>query len=318
MKTLPLLTLITLQAPLPSWGGVNMKSGSFSKTWLDLGGLSRTYDSHSMHDGLFGFGWCSELETRLRFGDGGPLLERCGRVVPGARVARRRETYVFAARGGSELVFDRLGRLMNANGPGFNLYLEYTAANLPSFIPSQIIDLKNNQTWNVELTVGGQRIGRFKASHGREVTFHYSPAGDLTDVRESGKPPAIFGYDDLHNLTMLTTELGATERVTYERALDVVSYYMRENGCEENFSYQSSKSKNEAVETASALVICGLKRTTLTYEFSYLLFPAGGARLAKTKSIVNGIVRQVADYVERRPARRASLKSPARGENENL
>ncbi|HEX4924988.1 MAG TPA: DUF6531 domain-containing protein [Bdellovibrionales bacterium] len=306
MKTLPLLTLITLQAPLTAAAGVNMKSGSFSQTWRDLGGLTRSYDSHSMHDGLFGFGWCSELETKLRFRDGRPELERCGLAAPGVRVARRSETYVFAARGGSELVFDRLGRLTNANGPDYRYLLSYSPSNFPNHTPSQITDLKNNQTWNVELTVGGQRIGRFKASHGREVTFHYSGRGDLVEVRESGKPPAFFEYDDLHNLIAYTTPLGLTERVTYLSDLDVVTAYKRENGCEETFAYQSRRGTALAVETATARITCGAKHTTLTYEFQYFIFPEGGARLARTKSTVNGTVRQVIEHAERRPARRAS------------
>lgn len=52
---------------------VDMKDANYSETWtdLDLGGpgyilkVTRTYNSRSIYDGIFGFGWCSDFETKL-------------------------------------------------------------------------------------------------------------------------------------------------------------------------------------------------------------------------------------------------------------
>jgi YD repeat-containing protein len=52
---------------------IDMKDANFVETWndIDLGGpgyvlkVERTYNSRSIYDGIFGFGWCSDFETRL-------------------------------------------------------------------------------------------------------------------------------------------------------------------------------------------------------------------------------------------------------------
>ena len=55
------------------WGLVDAKSGNYKKTFSDFKiegdafplSLDRTYNSRSLYRGLFGMGWCSNLETRL-------------------------------------------------------------------------------------------------------------------------------------------------------------------------------------------------------------------------------------------------------------
>jgi YD repeat-containing protein len=52
---------------------IDMKNANFSTSWTDLivpgGGyemkVQRTYNSRSLINGLFGFGWCSEFETKM-------------------------------------------------------------------------------------------------------------------------------------------------------------------------------------------------------------------------------------------------------------
>ena len=53
---------------------VDMKNANYSHSWVDLKldgtgfdlQLKRTYNSRSLHNGLFGFGWCSDYETKLQ------------------------------------------------------------------------------------------------------------------------------------------------------------------------------------------------------------------------------------------------------------
>jgi len=59
---------------LNSHAFVDMKNANYSHTWTDvlLEGtgynlqLKRTYNSRSLHNGLFGFGWCSGYESKLK------------------------------------------------------------------------------------------------------------------------------------------------------------------------------------------------------------------------------------------------------------
>src|SRR5271163_2736081 len=52
---------------------VDMKSANYSESWTDLIvpgvgydlRINRTYNSRSLFNGVFGFGWCSDYETKI-------------------------------------------------------------------------------------------------------------------------------------------------------------------------------------------------------------------------------------------------------------
>ena len=72
MKIVITLFMLTLY-PLSSWAVVDMKNANFADTWFDLIApgtgfdlrVTRTYNSRSVFNGIFGYGWCSNLETSL-------------------------------------------------------------------------------------------------------------------------------------------------------------------------------------------------------------------------------------------------------------
>ena len=85
MKNLLLLILFIL--PVSALAIVDTRSAGYSKTFTDfkkesLGyplEVKRTYNSRSLYNGLFGFGWCSNLETRLTIlPDGMIKVVECG------------------------------------------------------------------------------------------------------------------------------------------------------------------------------------------------------------------------------------------------
>jgi YD repeat-containing protein len=66
---------------------VDMKNANYSNTWVDIEipgsgyelKISRTYNSRSLINGIFGFGWCSDFETRLeKTAEGNLKLVECG------------------------------------------------------------------------------------------------------------------------------------------------------------------------------------------------------------------------------------------------
>lgn len=62
-----------LSFPSISFAIVDMKSANYSESWMDLAvpgigydlRVNRTYNSRSLFNGMFGFGWCSDYETRV-------------------------------------------------------------------------------------------------------------------------------------------------------------------------------------------------------------------------------------------------------------
>ena len=66
---------------------VNMRNGSYAEKWIDIISpgsgydlrIERYYSSRSLFIGLFGFGWCSDLETKIEhLSDGTITLSECG------------------------------------------------------------------------------------------------------------------------------------------------------------------------------------------------------------------------------------------------
>jgi len=66
---------------------VDMRNANYSNTWVDLelNGIgydlrvARTYNSRTLFNGIFGFGWCSDFETKLESTPEGNLkLTECG------------------------------------------------------------------------------------------------------------------------------------------------------------------------------------------------------------------------------------------------
>ncbi len=66
---------------------VDMKNANYAQSWVDLEvpgtgyalNVSRTYNSKSLFDGMFGFGWCSEFETTLTpTAEGNLKVTECG------------------------------------------------------------------------------------------------------------------------------------------------------------------------------------------------------------------------------------------------
>ena len=75
----------------PAQAGMNLFNGNFHQGWLDYQTTSadsaffiqRTYNSASPYEGLFGKGWCSNVETRLEITAAQLRVVECGggRVV---------------------------------------------------------------------------------------------------------------------------------------------------------------------------------------------------------------------------------------------
>ena len=69
------------------WSVVDMKNANYSHSWVDVQlvgsgyemKVSRTYNSRTLFSGMFGYGWCSTYETKIRpTPEGNIELKECG------------------------------------------------------------------------------------------------------------------------------------------------------------------------------------------------------------------------------------------------
>jgi YD repeat-containing protein len=81
------LLVLLLLAGMRAQALVDMKNANYSNTWIDMEvpgsgydlKIVRTYNSRSLFNGIFGFGWCSDFETTLEVtGDGNVKVKECG------------------------------------------------------------------------------------------------------------------------------------------------------------------------------------------------------------------------------------------------
>ena len=101
-------------APIFSLAIVDTRSAGYSKTFVDFKAnnsthpleIKRTYNSRSIYNGLFGFGWCSNIETQLR-------------VLPDETIK------VVECGGGMEVLYHPKGKI-----PDTNLYIDLILAEL--------------------------------------------------------------------------------------------------------------------------------------------------------------------------------------------
>lgn len=82
---------------------VDMKNANYSNTWIDMDvpgagydlKIVRTYNSRSLFNGIFGFGWCSDFETSMEVNaEGNIKIKECGgglEVVFSPREVTRQE-----------------------------------------------------------------------------------------------------------------------------------------------------------------------------------------------------------------------------------
>lgn len=81
------LAIITILSLFKAQAAVNMRNGSYTESWIDFIDpkdgyemkIERFYSSRSLFTGIFGFGWCSNIETHLNITSDGIInLTECG------------------------------------------------------------------------------------------------------------------------------------------------------------------------------------------------------------------------------------------------
>jgi hypothetical protein len=310
LKSLRTLTLLLIQVPAISNSSVNMKDGNYHRSWIDGGILNRTYNSRSLHKGLFGFGWCSDLELKLEIGsDNSIRLEECGTSKVFSQVSTKPSLYIYGQQRldrnkagfvlsapGRTWTFDPGGRLMKWRRGPEEVALDFDADGRPLRMRSRRLG-----SWTLSYSDDQRKIIKIGTSHGREVFYFYG-GENLTQTVDSGRAPISLLYDTYHNLIRIK---GLTdENISYDIARDLVTELQRADGCKESFQYTRSTGAFEILEVATADVECDGFHSNIVHEFIYITRPKGGTLLSRVKSTVNGEPRGNRTYSERGPASR--------------
>jgi YD repeat-containing protein len=303
MKTVSLLlTLPLLTTTLQANADVNMKDASYYKTWIDLEiqrgskvfQLRRTYSSRSLHQGLFGFGWCSDLEKSLdlRRKSEEIVLQDCRlnapikfkKISPTLYESANKESleyrdqeYLRTTSKKSLQKFNKNGKLVSlVDASGDRLDLSY---DLTGFLTK--LRYNNSSEILVRADATKKRILQITTPHNPGVLYTYL-GQDLIRVRNAWKNVFTYQYDELHNLTRVQYPNETQELIVYNTEKDWVVKVTNRDLCEDRFKFERQGGSDNY--TATAEKHCKNKLVAKTvYEFRHKARADGSKYLDQVK-----------------------------------
>lgn len=300
---------------------VDMKNANFADSWQDIIAsgsgyemkIRRTYNSRSLFNGIFGFGWCSDFETSLAVTENGELkLTECGGGLEilylprkqmdkeDRRIALTKPGTIFYANGngvegiefkgdsylrkladGTSQRFDKEGRLIQIADKNANfLKLSYNSRG--------VMDVTDNNGRKFSLSYHDN--GKVKKIVGPNSTSsEYKFKGDdLVEVKNAWNNSYTYQYDDLHNLTHIGFPDKTEKKISYNKDKDWVTSFTNRKGCVEKYDYKldgdgKDHYRSEVVKTCKDQVT-----NKSFYEFWYRAKPDGSKFLSRVLTNNNG------------------------------
>jgi YD repeat-containing protein len=318
---------------------VDLKNANYSDAWVDIRigsnpvmwRLERGYNSRTLHNGYFGFGWCSDFEHALQFLPNGTLrFTSCG---AGSEIVFKRvmtpselKTSRYIAEGVGEIEFrgghyflslrasscsdcspddaqefDGLGRLLRTSSGMRDYIYRYAGSYLKS------VSIGNNIQISFEYYSTG-KIRRARASSGEFSEYWYSDSGDLIKARAASGNTYSYYYDNLHNLTRIDFPDGEFKTMAYNTEKDWITEFRDVDGCVERYRYETSV--EEPVDHYWAEVDRNCPDGayhTFKYEFWYGSVDGGGR-----KHLMRSLQELDADVIDNRYNERGYVVSVVR------
>lgn len=306
-----------LTASTFSFAVVDMRNGNYSESWTDLElkgivqdlRVVRTYNSRTTFDGMFGYGWCSDYETRIEaMPDGTLKLTECG---AGQQVIYR--SVPNSVGNNNTIATSQSARLYRANGKEFDTivyasgqYVRSTSSNHQETFDQTGRRIKTHEANGNEMlySYAEGRLNKVSSNDGREMTFGYGSNGKVESIRSSKTLSASYHYNgaDLvsvtngwgntyqyqykaHKLTRAEWPEQSFIELKYDTAQDWVTNYTDRNGCQEAYQYDDFPDDPQHHYGATLLKNgCSDNRTEGKFEFWQAQRADGANYLARIKS----------------------------------
>lgn len=253
---------------------INMMEASFKTSFIDaqVEGLkiSRTYDSRSTYSGLFGFGWCSNLDVQLVRLSTAVVIRECGIERP-AKVSFDKNSYLFKRSDGSTQRFAvEDGSLTGIQTPGH------------TEVP--ILRQRGSERRKIFLELDELKRVRKITADGLESDFVYGPDGTLRSAKNAWSNTYKYDYDRLHNLTRIFYPDNTTETLTYDTDHDRVTSFEGRNGCTETYRHTFQKIQTSKIlQTSVATLKCDFEAPQTETRFDFMFAKRSDQRWALSK-----------------------------------
>lgn len=247
-----ILVLLTFS---PAFAAVNLKDASYISKWTDVieGSFKqeRTYESRSTHKGLFGYGWCSNLDLTLAQTSSHLSLNVCGKnhtfttnnnqVYVGSRselgqIENAATEFIWTRGDGAKARFaDHHGifRVVGWTEPrGRETRFEYGPDRLPR-------NAATGEGLRVRYATDPRegRITKIELSNGKVVEYKYR-SETLSEIKNAWANTFRHEYDALNNLTRTIYPDETQELIQYADDRDQVVSITNRKRCTETYEYK--------------------------------------------------------------------------------
>lgn len=214
--------------PISGFADVNMRDASFTHSVNEFTHpiFSKTYNSRSLYQGTFGFGWCAEFEKTLSPKDG--TRYHCGRMTK-VQIQSMMGDWVATLPGGAVEIYDSNGLLKG-----------YKKVALP------LARIRYNSKKKIEsISIAKEKFdfhyeprgGRLREINGRLKSKYVYKDQNLAEIQNS-KSTFLYTYDSFHNLVQILYPQKKAEKITYDIPTDEVQTVSTSNGCFEIYRFQ--------------------------------------------------------------------------------
>lgn len=249
-----LATASALGAASRSHADVDLRRASYIHYWMDVPKLLRTYNSRAMQNGLFGFGWCSDLDLKLHVSQNKIEFLDCRWPTPirfqstdrpGVFISEH-PSWTLTLSGqairlksafGETLKFTLQGRFEerdDADGSSLSVRRD-KAGNITTLEISQ-----NGRTTRVQVLINHAlgKVMTLKVGGRPPIRFTYNGL-NLVKVQSHPKKALRYSYDDTANLIKIEYPDGTFDRMDYDKGKDRIARIRDRKGCDLRLSYNT-------------------------------------------------------------------------------
>lgn len=200
--------------------------------------IIRNYSSRSLKKGLFGYGWCSPFDLKIK------LLSK-----EQIKITDCDESFILASESFSQDPTTSLYSYTSLdNHYQFNKEAQLVIAKIANTEYLYIYDRENKRLTTIQskdkkikFTIENQLIKSITTKH-KTVLYNYSDY-KLIEVSVNTKKDFTYKYDDYANLTYWGQNL-VFEKIKYNDEFDLVEHYQQQDKCQNTYEYSRlNKSK---------------------------------------------------------------------------
>lgn len=250
---------------------VKLAEGKFLLTQIDFNipalgfplKLERTYNSHAVYDGAFGYGWTDNL-TSYRINpinitsETIEIISEQGKTIKFYKdpstftyissefekltLTSYQDGFLIIRQNGTRDYFNRYGLLIKKEDLNGNyLRLEWSYGNYQNFIFPKLLYIEDTSGRRLSFQYDGLRIISCVDPQGGIYLYRYNTfSGDLAEVIDPEGNIISFQYDSRHNLTKITYPNGSSVNIAYSKEDKMsakVSSIVGPDGIERRYEY---------------------------------------------------------------------------------